>query len=55
MSLLETEGLIDGQVGRGSFVRGSPAPPAGGMGWAGLLERGEPGRPPVPPAGSPRT
>jgi len=49
--LLETEGLIDGQVGRGSFVRGSSTPPAGGMDWANLLERGESAAPSGPTGG----
>jgi 2-aminoadipate transaminase len=41
--LLESEGLIAGQVGRGSFVTGaaapSPSPP--GVDWTALLERGD--------------
>jgi 2-aminoadipate transaminase len=37
--MLEAEGLIAGQVGRGSFVTGEPA--AGGVDWAALLERTE--------------
>ena len=36
--LLETEGLINGQVGRGSFVTGPLAAPAG-VDWPALLER----------------
>src|SRR5262245_49243356 len=42
--LLETEGLISGQVGRGSFVTGPSNPPATatpGVDWPTLLERGE--------------
>src|SRR5882757_4109164 len=38
--LLETEGLISGQVGRGSFVKGG-APASGRVDWANLLERGD--------------
>jgi 2-aminoadipate transaminase len=38
--LLETEGLIAGQVGRGSFVTGAQ-PEDGGIDWDALLERGE--------------
>jgi 2-aminoadipate transaminase len=39
--ILETEGLIAGQVGRGSFVTGGDAPSASGVDWNSLLERGE--------------
>src|ERR1051325_820505 len=39
--ILEAEGLIAGQVGRGSFVTGAPARSANGVDWAGLLERNE--------------
>lgn len=38
--LLENEGLIAGQVGRGSFVRGIPAE-RGPVNWGVLLERSE--------------
>jgi 2-aminoadipate transaminase len=38
--LLESEGLISGQVGRGSFVSGGAATEAG-VDWNALLERGE--------------
>src|SRR5664280_2468269 len=38
--ILESEGLISGQVGRGSFVTGG-AEPAGGVDWNGLLERSD--------------
>jgi DNA-binding transcriptional MocR family regulator len=38
--LLETEGLISGQVGRGSFVTGQRPAPAG-VDWAALLEPSE--------------
>lgn len=48
--LLESEGLITGQVGRGSFVAGTPAEP-GGLDWSGLLVRSETAFPPAPPAG----
>ena len=44
--VLETEGLIAGQVGRGSFVTGIAAPAAGGVDWSSLLDRGD-----VSPAG----
>ena len=42
--MLESEGLIAGQVGRGSFVRGggtAPGTRGEGVDWNGLLERGE--------------
>jgi 2-aminoadipate transaminase len=39
-ALLETEGLISGQVGRGSFVTGG-ATPGSGVDWNALLERGD--------------
>jgi 2-aminoadipate transaminase len=42
--LLENEGLISGQVGRGSFVTGpsnAPATPKPGVDWTALLDRGE--------------
>src|SRR5262245_38948156 len=38
--ILESEGLIAGQVGRGSFVTGS-RPTGSRVDWSGLLERGE--------------
>ena len=38
--MLEAEGLISGQVGRGSFVTGN-AGAGGGVDWSGLLERSE--------------
>src|ERR1017187_5311716 len=41
--MLEAEGLIAGQVGRGSFVTGERTP--GGVDWSVLLERAE-----TPPA-----
>jgi 2-aminoadipate transaminase len=49
--LLESEGLINGQVGRGSFVAGRPAP-AGALDWDQLL-RGSSGilPPSVAPSG----
>jgi 2-aminoadipate transaminase len=43
--LLESEGLVSGQVGRGSFVTGGPLRP-GGVDWSALLEKSDP-----PPAG----
>ena len=53
--MLETEGLIAGQVGRGSFVTGHsvavPSGPAGGVDWNSLLERSE--MPPPGHAGGP--
>ena len=39
--LLETDGLIAGQVGRGSFVRGDGPAAGPGVDWDALLERGE--------------
>ncbi len=39
--MLEEQGLIAGQVGRGSFVKG-PIPAAGGVDWGSLLEHGDP-------------
>jgi len=41
--LLESEGLITGQVGRGSFVTGEAAG-AAGVDWNGLLERADGGK-----------
>jgi 2-aminoadipate transaminase len=38
---LETEGLISGQVGRGSFVAASPENRNRGVDWSALLERNE--------------
>src|SRR6266404_2517695 len=38
--LLETEGLISGQVGRGSFVTGGAS---GRVDWSSVLERGDSG------------
>src|ERR1700680_3735946 len=38
---LETEGLIAGQVGRGSFVAASPENRNRGVDWSALLERNE--------------
>src|ERR1051326_1941689 len=37
----EAEGLIAGQVGRGSFVTGPKAPSEPGIDWPGILERNE--------------
>ena len=39
--MLEAQGLISGQVGRGSFVTNGPAAPGAGVEWGALLERGE--------------
>lgn len=39
--ILEADGLIAGQVGRGSFVTGPAGQSAGLVDWNGLLERGE--------------
>lgn len=40
--LLESAGLIAGQVGRGSFVTGEqPAAAASGVNWGAMLERGD--------------
>ena len=50
--LLESAGLIDGQVGRGSFVRGTSPAPAAGVDWASLLERNEPAAPSGPAGGA---
>ncbi len=41
--MLETDGLIAGQVGRGSFVTGSSTEPSAGIDWQSLLEHSEPG------------
>ena len=43
--LLESEGLIAGQVGRGSFVTGAPARPTHGVDWRTLLAPSLPGPP----------
>src|ERR1039458_10164989 len=48
--VLETEGLIAGQVGRGSFVTGGGVAAAAGGDRNALLERGEVS-PPGPPGG----
>jgi 2-aminoadipate transaminase len=40
--ILESDGLISGHVGRGSFVTGGSAPrPSAGVDWTALLDRGE--------------
>jgi DNA-binding transcriptional MocR family regulator len=39
--LLETEGLISGQVGRGSFVTAAPPRAGSALDWGTLLERSE--------------
>jgi 2-aminoadipate transaminase len=48
--LLEAEGLIAGQVGRGSFVTGEQAAAAGKVDWSAVLERSE--TQPAGPSGS---
>jgi 2-aminoadipate transaminase len=49
--ILESEGLITGQVGRGSFVTGGRLARAGGVDWDVLLERHElPASAPAPSA-----
>jgi len=45
--LLESDGLISGQVGRGSFVTNGPSGAGRGVDWVALLERSE-----TPTAGS---
>jgi 2-aminoadipate transaminase len=48
--ILETEGLISGQVGRGSFVTASSASNAPGVDWSSLLQHHEaPASSPAPP------
>ena len=50
--MLETEGLISGQVGRGSFVTSGPPATGPGVDWDALLERSEtPAAGPGPSAG----
>ncbi|MGP8244069.1 MAG: PLP-dependent aminotransferase family protein, partial [Bryobacteraceae bacterium] len=50
--MLETEGLIAGHVGRGSFVTGAAArPPVAGVDWSSLLDRPDPGAATHNPAG----
>jgi 2-aminoadipate transaminase len=39
--ILENEGLIAGQVGRGSFVTGGAAPSPGAVDWNSLLQRSD--------------
>src|SRR6266849_11021487 len=46
--LLETEGLITGHVGRGSFVADLPEARSG-LAWREILERPRPSRPLRPP------
>src|SRR5579871_4703723 len=41
--LLEAEGLIAGQVGRGSFVTGGAAAAQSGISWGTLLDRNDSG------------
>ena len=40
--MLESEGLIAGQVGRGSFVTGQRPRPSGGVDWDNLVDRATP-------------
>lgn len=47
--LLESEGLITGQVGRGSFVTGSADGGAAGLDWDALLDSGSAGHVAPPP------
>jgi 2-aminoadipate transaminase len=47
---LETDGLIAGQVGRGSFVTGTAESAAGGIDWGAMLDRGDAA--PAGPSGS---
>src|SRR3954470_24699887 len=39
--ILESEGLIAGQVGRGSFVTGPKPAASAKVDWTGILDRGE--------------
>src|SRR6185295_4707017 len=39
--ILESEGLIDGQVGRGSFVTGPKRQSEKGVDWSGILDRSD--------------
>jgi 2-aminoadipate transaminase len=50
--LLESGGLISGQVGRGSFITGEPTT-SPGVDWAALLERTAGAPPQASPAGGP--
>ena len=53
--MLEAEGLISGQVGRGSFVTGPQQPGRrGGVAWGNLVERGSLPQASGAPAGSAR-
>jgi 2-aminoadipate transaminase len=42
-TLLESDGLITGQVGRGSYVTGGDAPASAGLKWDAILEASNPG------------
>src|ERR1044071_1106474 len=42
--ILESEGLISGQVGRGSFVTGPKVRTEQGVDWSGILERSDSSR-----------
>src|SRR5438874_4199303 len=48
--LLEAEGLISGQVGRGSFVLGSPERRSEGIDWNAMLAPPQPAPPAAAPA-----
>ncbi|MGE5646712.1 MAG: PLP-dependent aminotransferase family protein [Acidobacteriota bacterium] len=48
-ALLESEGLIQGHVGRGSFVLGEPEPSGPGLNWERLLPPAGPAAPQAPP------
>ncbi len=50
-SLLESDGLIQGRVGRGSFVTGEPRPASSGLDWDELLDAPE--RIPMAPVQAP--
>lgn len=49
-ALLESQGLIQGHVGRGSFVLGEPDLSRPGLSWEQILPPTEAGAPPPPPA-----
>src|SRR5271165_5056150 len=46
--VLETDGLITGQVGRGSFIAGRTAPASSRMDWVRFFESSPPSPPKVP-------
>jgi len=47
-ALLESEGLVRGHVGRGSFVLGETRPPGAGLNWEQLLPALAPSAPAAP-------